>query len=125
MWSRTGFDALHRSAARRVAHAADRRRAARRLFLESLEGRNLMAFNVLAEYDTGPVAPDIALTPIDPGGQLDLVVLKSADAASVRLGNGAGGFGGPQDSAAGPSPRAVAAGDISGDAIPDLVTANS
>ena len=74
MWFRTSFDAPNCSSPRRPTRRrvrSDDRREARRLFLENLEGRSLMAFDVLAEYATSQYPPDMALTQINAGGQLD------------------------------------------------------
>jgi hypothetical protein len=130
MWFHSLFDSLNRRSprtpVRRAKRAADRRQQTRRLFLESLEDRSLLAFNVLAEYATSAYPPNLTLTQIDAGSQPDLVVANAGDSSvSVRLGNAGGTFGSAQNSATGASPRSVAAGDFTGGGIPDLVTANS
>jgi hypothetical protein len=102
--------------------ASQRRLLARRLLLEGLEDRRLMAFNVLEKYAT-PGTAEVIAAQIDGDGQLDLVTLDSST-ISVRLGNGDGSFGNSLVSAAGPGARAVAAGDLTGDGVADLVTAN-
>ena len=124
------FDAstapAQRRPTRRAWPPADRRREARRLLLEGLEDRRLMAFNVLAEYATNSYPLDVALTQIDAGSQLDMVVADYYDGTvGVRLGNADGTFSGLQSSATGLYPQSVASGDLTGDGIPDLVTANS
>jgi hypothetical protein len=115
MWSDSRSASRAPQPQRQLAHrpkrGANRRREARRLFLEGLEDRRLMAFNVLADYATGTVPVDLALEQIDPGSHADLVVVNSVDSTvSVRLGNGDGTFGDAQVSATGTNPRAVAAG---------------
>ncbi len=65
---------LARPDARRTRRAAVRQLAARRLLLEGLEDRRLMAFNVLAEYSAGQGPSDFALAQVDAGSQLDLVI---------------------------------------------------
>lgn len=96
------------------------RPAARRLFLEGLEDRRVMAFNVLAEYATGANPSDVALAPINAGGQPDLLVASAAaPGSSVRLGNADGTFNGSQN--AGSTASSVATGDLTGDGVPDLV----
>jgi hypothetical protein len=114
------------AAAGGAKHASTGGQQARRLFLEGLEDRSLMAFSVLAQYDTGLSPYRLALTQIDVGSQPDLVVANSGDSTiGVRLGNADGSFGSVQNSGAGGSPRSVAAGDLTGDGIADLITANS
>src|SRR5262245_44381776 len=138
MWFSSYFDSrtaqCERSGGRRrpllrsgARPAADhRRREARRLFLEGLEDRNLMAFNVLADYATGANPYDLALAQINAGSQPDLVAVNIGDSTvSVRLGNGDGTFGAAQVSTTGTSPNSVADGDLTGDNTTDLVTANS
>jgi Calx-beta domain/FG-GAP-like repeat len=131
MWFRSYFDSPDAPSLRQRLgggrRAADRRRSeARRLFLESLEDRRLMAFNVLADYATGANPADLALAPIDTGAQLDLVVVNYNDSTvSVRLGNGDGTFGDAHVSPTGTGPSAVVAGNFAGTAATDLVTANA
>jgi hypothetical protein len=48
-----------------------------------------------------------------------------AGTVEVHLSNGNGGFSGPWSFPVGDFPRAVTAGDVSGDGIPDLVVANT
>src|SRR5262249_53403805 len=58
-------------------------------------------------------------------GKLDLAVANTgASSASVLLGNGDGTFQAPQTFAAGVSPSAITAADVTGDGRPDLVVAN-
>lgn len=110
----------------RAKRSADRRQQARRLFLEGLEVRSLMAFNVLAEYATDFNPQDLALTQIDAGSQLDLVVANlGSNSIDVRLGNADGSFGSAQTSPTGTGPRSVATGDFTGDGNTDVLTANS
>src|SRR5215831_21831 len=137
MWFRSLFRSSNRQSSRETTHrrplqrggirrAVDRRGESRRLFLEPLEDRSLMAFNVLADYATGANPADIALAQINPGSQLDMVVLNYSDSTvSVRLGNGDGTFGPPQTSATGAGPSSLATGDLTGDGVTDLVTANA
>jgi hypothetical protein len=129
MWFCAHFDlpSVHsKQPPRRSKRKADRRREARRLFLEPLEDRSLMAFNFLADYATGPSPANIALTQIDAGSQLDLVMVNTGDSTvSVRLGNPDGTFGAVQNSSTGASPRSVVSGDFTGGGVTDLVTANA
>src|SRR5436190_1856982 len=98
MWFRSLFGSSNRqfsrTTPRRAKRAADHSREARRLFLEALEDRSLMAFNVLADYATGPYPVDMTLAQINAGDQLDMVVVNSGDnSIGVRLGNADGTFG--------------------------------
>jgi hypothetical protein len=111
-----------RPVARRTRRAAAiRQLAARRLFVEGLEDRRLMAFNVLAEYFAGQGPSDFALAQVDAGSQLDLVIANNdASAGSVRLGNSNGTFNGAQST--GVASTSLATGDLTGDGITDLVS---
>ena len=118
-----------RRPSRRGKRAADRRGEARKLLLEGLEDRALLAFNIVGTYDTGSWPLGLILTQIDADSQPDMVVAEyyGGDVA-VRLGNtgdAAGTFGDAQNSTTGSYPQSVATGDFSGDGIADLVTANS
>src|SRR4051812_20867122 len=130
MWLRSQFDSRNARSAHRpirnARHIAQGSGEARRLFLESLEDRSLMAFNVLADYTTGLNPIDITLAPIDAGAQLDMVVVNSGDSSiTVRLGNSDGTFGPSQVSPSGGNSNSLATGDITGDGIADVVTVNS
>jgi hypothetical protein len=110
-----------RPAARRTRRATVRQLAARRLLLEGLEDRRLMAFNVLAEYSAGQGPSDFALAQIDAGSQLDLVIANDyAGQGSVRLGHADGTFNGAQST--GLASTSLATGDLTGDGITDLVS---
>src|SRR6476620_930340 len=130
MWFRSQIDSpLAPSEQRRRGRAeptADRSREARRLFLEGLEDRTLLAFNFLADYSTGANPADLTLAQINPGSQPDVVVANNGDTTvGVRLGNAGGSFGTAQNSSSGGSPRSVATGDFTGDGVADVVTATS
>src|SRR2546430_16025601 len=130
MWFCSWFGAsmrqTPRKTTRRDRRAADRRREARRLFLEPLEDRSLMAFNVLAEYAAGTNPQHLMLAQIDGGSQPDLVVADYyGGSIGVRLGNADGTFGPLQTSPTGGSPQSLTTGDFTSDGVADVVTANS
>jgi hypothetical protein len=78
--------------------------------------------------DSGTVnsAPNgIALFDANGDGKLDVAVSNNLSSdVSVLLGDGTGGFGAPRTFVTNQEPLAVAAGDLDGDAIPDLVSLN-
>ena len=113
-----------RTHAGREKRAAEARHQARRLLLEGLEVRNLMAFNLLAEHLTDSSPTDLALTQINAGAQLDLAIAKSNNTGSldVRLGGVGGAFGPAQTSDGGAYLRSIATGDFDGGGT-DMVTA--
>ena len=127
MWFRSLLESLARSPRRQKLRAADRRRQSRRLLLEGLEDRSLMAFNVLAEYAVGPTPNDLILAPMDADGQLDLITANgSGSSVTFLAGNGDGSFALPATtSATVASPRSVVSGDFDGDGAADLVTADN
>jgi hypothetical protein len=126
MWFRSLFAPRNRQSSCKTTRRRDRRGESRQLFLEPLEDRSLMAFNVLAQYATGLSPMNMTLARIDAGNQLDMVVANSGDnSIGVRLGNADGTFGPLQTSSTGAGPRSLATGDFTGDGIPDVVTANS
>lgn len=111
----------------RRAKRSDRRQAARRLLMENLETRCLLAFDVLASspYSTGADPVEVELALIDGDANLDMVVVNGSDASiDVRLGNGDGTFGDATTSPAGLYPNSLAVGDINSDGIADVVVAN-
>ncbi len=67
----------------------------------------------------------MAVGDFDGDGDLDLVTANDfADAVSVLIGDGAGGFAAPRNFAAGGGPQSVAVGDIDGDGDLDLAVAH-
>ncbi|MBC8151816.1 MAG: T9SS type A sorting domain-containing protein [Bacteroidetes bacterium] len=82
--------------------------------LTSFSGGNGSILSIVASDFNGDSKPDLA------------TVNNSANTstASVVLGNGTGGFGGPTSFNVGIFPGAIAAGDFNVDGKPDLVTAN-
>lgn len=125
MFVRTWFDALasrpSRPQNRHSKYAADRRLAARRLLLEGLEDRRLMAFNVLSEMPTGFGSQLVELASIDSDGQLDLVTIESGKVA-IRLGNADGSFGDPLAATGAIVANSAITGDFTDDGVTDLVT---
>ena len=69
---------------------------------------------------SSPAAVAVTSADLDGNGIKDIVVaLADADALSVLLGRCDGSYDPPIVTPVGPSPRAVALGDVDGDAIPD------
>ncbi|HBB94854.1 MAG TPA: hypothetical protein DC054_05635, partial [Blastocatellia bacterium] len=71
----------------------------------------------------------VAVSDFNGDGKLDVVTAnQDSDNITIRLGNGAGGFGVPNNISLGSGPirpLSVAVGDLNGDGRPDVVTANS
>jgi hypothetical protein len=81
-----------------------------------------------ADFPTGPQPRSIAVADLNGDVVPDLAVADSEltvegdDSVSVLLGDGSGGFGPHLSFGTGAAPASVAAGDLDGDARPDLVT---
>src|SRR5262245_11240428 len=128
MWFRSSFDSLFSQIQRRPAHrAADRHLVARRLFLESLEDRSLLAFSPAASYVAGASPQDVVAADFNNDTFPDLAVVNYYDSSvSVLLGNSDGTFQEPAlTSATGSYPLSVAVGDFDADGNLDLATANA
>src|SRR5262245_60541012 len=83
-----------RSLRRRQSLAAERCRQSRRLFLEGLEDRSLMAFNFLADFATGANPQDLAVASLNADSLPDLAVANYGSGnVGTRLGTGVGAFG--------------------------------
>ena len=124
MWFRSLVDSLARSPRRRKQRAADRKLQARRLLLEGLEDRSLMAFNPLADYSTSAAPLDVILADVTGDARPDQIVVSyTASSIDVRLGNGNGSFGSALTSSTVANPQSVAVGDFTGDGIADLAVA--
>src|SRR5262245_35577560 len=113
--------------------AEHRRRESRRLFLESLEDRSLLAFSPAATYLAGSSPQDVVSGYFNNDTALDLVVANYYDSTvSVLLGS-VDGAGNPDGtfqepaltSATGSYPLSVAVGDFDADGNLDLATANA
>ncbi len=83
-------------------------------------------FQVGATYGVYGTLPDILLAvDLNHDGRIDLVSGAIAGGLTVLLGNGDGTFGQPVNYPVAGSVGGLAASDVSGDAIPDLVVASS
>ncbi len=87
-----------------------------------MEDRRLLSFTPAVNYDAATSPSAIATADFNNDGKLDLatVVGYSAGRVSVRLGNGAGGFGTAQEFAA-PYSSSIFVADINNDTRPDMV----
>jgi hypothetical protein len=105
--------------------AAGRRRFARRLLLEPLEDRCLLAFAAAESYPVGAYPEAVLTADMNSDGRLDLVAANrlSSD-VSVLLGNADGTFAAARHFATGVNPRSVAVGDFNNDGNLDVATAN-
>lgn len=84
-----------------------------------------VAFGPAATLSSGSKTHGVGLADLDGDDHLDLVSANAgASTLSVRLGDGAGGFGSKSDYATDSTPKAAAIGDVTGDGRPDLVSAN-
>jgi hypothetical protein len=106
------------AAARRVRRALNRRR---RLSLEGLEERRLLAFNVLAEYPTSFYVAEMELAQIDGDSRLDLVTIEP-NRITIRPGKADGTFGSPLASTGEILAHRMTTGDFNHDGKTDLVT---
>ncbi len=116
-----------RSAANAVELRANGGRATRRLRVETLEDRRLLSFSPAVNYAVGgSYSPAIATADFNNDGNLDLAATFGYSVAkvSLRLGNGAGGFGAAQElTVGGYYPSSIAVADFNGDNKLDIVVA--
>lgn len=128
MWfrsrSETSQERSSRKMARRGRRAIDRRQNSRRLLLEGLEDRRLMAFDVLAEYATAYSTQAMELAPIDADSRPDLVLIENGR-VTIRPGNADGSFGDPLFSTGEIFAQSVVTGDFDNDGVTDLLTSSS
>ena len=129
MLVRSWLDALKsrftRQRTRRARRAADRSRENRRLFLEGLEDRRVMAFAPAVNYPVDHAPQAMVAADFNNDGRPDLATANySSSNVSVLLGNADGTFQPAQNSPTVASPLSVAVGDFNGDGKLDLATAN-
>ena len=100
-------------------------RDARRLFLEPLEERLPLTFDVAVDYPAGTNPQAVVAGHFNSDLILDLAVANYGSSnVSVLLGNADGSFAPAGDFATGANPRSVAVGDFDGDGMLDVATAN-
>jgi hypothetical protein len=88
---------------------------------EPLEHRRLLSFSPAVNYPVGTYPQSVVTADFNGDGKLDLATANTgSNNVSVRLGNGAGGFGAVSHFAAGSGPLSVAAGDFDNDEKLDL-----
>lgn len=130
MWFSSWLDARrvptqpHRSRIRK--RPSDRlRRPLRRLLVEGLEDRRLLAFSPAASYPVGANPQTVVVADFNNDTVQDLVVTNYGDSSvSVLQGNGNGTFREPVTSAAPAGSRSVAVGDFNRDGLLDMATLN-
>ncbi|MCI0359424.1 MAG: FG-GAP-like repeat-containing protein [Planctomycetaceae bacterium] len=127
MWLSSLFGTRKHASSRSKA-SKSRRDAlhARRLFLEPLEDRRLLAFDPAVSYLAGNNPQAIATGHFNSDLFLDIAVANvgSSD-VSVLLGNADGTFQSAVNSPTGSGPVSLAVGDFNEDGMLDLATANS
>ena len=134
MLVRSWLDALKSRFTRQPTHRrtplrGDARRAAdrsrRRLFLEGLEDRRVMAFAPAVSYPVDSAPQAMVAADFNNAGRPDLATANySTSTVSVLLGNADGTFKPALNSPTGANPLSVAVGDFNTDGKLDLVTAN-
>src|SRR5688500_7866891 len=106
-----------RSASARCTKLASRpRRTLSRACHEALESRRLLNFAPAVSYATGANPQEVVTADFNNDGKLDLATVNvGSNNVTVRLGNGAGGFGAATQAATAPGPNCIAVGDFNGD----------
>src|SRR5262245_45857892 len=117
-------DSLARSSQRRGQRASDRKREARRLLLEGLEDRCLLALNPAVNYPVAAAPLDAVVGDFNGDTKADLMTI-NATQLSFLPGNGDGTFGAVQTTDIGSGLRSVAAGHFNGDGRLDLAITSS
>lgn len=126
-WFESLKSGLTRPLTRRSRRSFDRRVAARRLLMEGLEDRRLLAFDVAANYPVAVGPQAVLVADFNNDGHLDVATANAnygSDTVSVLLGNADGTFGTALNSAVGDSPMSLAVGDFNTDGKLDLVMAH-
>jgi hypothetical protein len=130
MWFQTWLDALHNDSPSRRSPLGKRKAARRgadrrRLFLEGLEDRRVLALAAPVDYDAGASPQAIVSADFNNDNIPDLAVANySSSNVSVLLGNADGTFQPALSSPTGTNPLSVAVGDFNEDGILDLATVN-
>ncbi|HEX5105015.1 MAG TPA: Calx-beta domain-containing protein [Pirellulaceae bacterium] len=125
MWFRSMVKALTRFPRRGTQRAANRKQQARRLLLESLEDRRVMAFAPAVSYPVGAYPDAVIAADFNNDGRPDLVTANNVGSnVSVLLSNADGTFQPAINSPTGSNPLSLAVGDFDGDGKLDLATAN-
>lgn len=126
MWFRSMLKSLVRSSRRRQKLVLDGKQRARRLLLEGLEDRRLLAFVPAVSYPAGSSPQAVVTADFNADGQFDLATANYTDGnVSVLLGNANGTFQPAKNSPTGAGPLSLAVGDFDEDGKLDLATANS
>jgi hypothetical protein len=111
------------SPAQRAKTRARRRGAISRACCEALECRRLLNFAPAASYATAADPKDVVTADFNNDGKLDLASVNAGSSnVTVRLGDGAGGFGAATNFPTGAGPNCMVVGDFNNDTKPDLVT---
>ena len=97
------------------------RRPARRLFVEGLEERRLLAFNLAAEYATAAAPHDLTAARVNADAQPDYVAIENG-LVTIRLGNADGSFGTAVSTGAEIRADRALSADFNNDGKADLVT---
>src|SRR5262249_5385112 len=93
--------------------------------VEALEPRLTPSFTPQAPVPVGMSPSSVAMGDFNGDGRQDLAGANlGSTSASIRLGDGAGGFSSAPDVAVGSGPVSVDVGDFNGDGKPDLAVAN-
>src|SRR5829696_7724545 len=115
---------FHRAHSRGKSLAAGRKAIARAC-CEPLEPRRLLSFAPAVSYPVGTNPQAVVTADFNNDGKLDLATANAGSSnVSVRLGNGAGGFGVATQFATGSNPNSIAVGDFNNDGKRDLATCN-
>src|SRR6185436_11359777 len=129
MWIRFLIDSLSRSPRHRrslIRSGARGSASRRRLFLEGLEDRRVMAFVPAVSYPVGPYPYAVITADFNNDGRLDLATANNVGSnVSILLGNPDGTFQAALTSPTGADPQSLAVGDFDDDGKLDLATANT